>query len=245
MASAGSASGRLAGNDSAGGSLASFFSWMLFWCRMILMFAGRLLILLLIFIGMGTVYNEAVGDGRMPSLHPVPAAAKTLHRAVDLNTTASLPVTAPNEVRWQAMTSSRRLLGVVSPEISRWLDRLHAEDRIVYGDPPDPMLMYDRPDDTSLLGAYRHFNGKLYLGRDFWDVSDGEKVCVLVHEYRHSRQNMPKQLASQLSRLLVGKASEYASPTEDEAFQYESRAYKALGLSSELIDPYLKARSLD
>jgi hypothetical protein len=227
------------------GSSAGFWRRLLFAGRKLLMFGGRLAIMLVLFIGLGTVYNETVGDGALPRIHPVPASALKLRQSTLLNTSASLPGTASPEARWAAMASSRKLLGIVSPDIAQWLERLHAEGRIAYEAPPDTLLVYDRPVDTSLLGAYRHFNGKLYLGQDFWDISDGEKVCVLVHEYRHSRQNLPKQIAIQLARLLVGKASEYASPIEDEAFVYEHRAYQALGLPDDLIQPYLKARSLD
>jgi hypothetical protein len=227
------------------GSSAGFWRRLLFVVRMLLMFGGRLAIMLVLFIGLGTVYNETVGDGALPRINPVPASAVKLRQSALVNTAAPLPNTASPEARWAAMASSRKLLGIVSPDIAQWLERLHAEGRIAYEAPPDTLLVYDRPVDTSLLGAYRHFNGKLYLGQDFWGISDGEKVCVLVHEYRHSRQNLPKQIAIQLARLLVGKASEYASPIEDEAFVYEHRAYRALGLPDNLIQPYLQARSLD
>jgi hypothetical protein len=227
------------------GSSAGFLRRLLFVTRMLLMFSGRLALMLVLFIGLGTVYNETVGDGALPRIHKVPALAVKLRRGALVNTSVLLPDSASAEARWAAMATSRKLLGIVSPEIAQWLERLHAEGRIAYGAPPDTLLMYDRPVDTSLLGAYRHLNGKLYLGQDFWGISDGEKVCVLVHEYRHSRQNLPKQIAIQLARLLVGKASEYASPIEDEAFAYEHRAYQALGLPDDLIQPYLQARSLD
>jgi hypothetical protein len=190
---------------------------------------GRMLMLLLLLIGLCTVFDNTIGDGPLPHFNSLKTMTSSLIAAAHRNTTARL--THLNSYQaWPALAPSRDLLTALSPEISAWLYDLHRQNRILYTTPTDAYGAYGVTADTPILAAYRHIDGKLYLGQNFWHLSDGQKVAVLAHEYRHSRQNAPKRIGTMLAQLLGGGQLRYASRIEDEAFDYERQAQSALGI---------------
>lgn len=198
--------------------------------RQLLKRVGRLLILAIALIGLGTVYDEVIGDGTLPHLNQVAAIKPVYPILARQNTTQSLstPLTAPEA--GQALSPSRNLLIALSPEIGAWLYDLHQQGHIVYTEPAESLTIYSKQDGTETIAAYRHLNGTLYIGKTFWRLSDGQKAAVLAHEYRHFRQNLPKRISRQLAQLAGAGHFDYQSPIEEEAFAYERQALSALGL---------------
>jgi hypothetical protein len=191
---------------------------------------GRILLLFLLIIGLCTVFDDTIGDGALPQFNALNIIAPKLATQAKQNTTATFTTHPTASDAWQAMGPSRDLLIALSPEIAAWVYQMHQEHRIIYTTPTDAYATYGIASNTPLLAAYRHMDGKLYIGHAFWTLSDGQKVVVLTHEYRHYRQNAPKRISHMLAQLLGGGQLHYESRIEDEAFSYEHQAQAALGI---------------
>lgn len=190
----------------------------------------RLILTLLILLGACTLYDQAIGDGRLPRLNDLSGISSFSAQARSNTTLNSLenPAIQPG---WNHLAASRELLTAVSPEIAAWLYTLHEQNRIVYGSPLHLSAFYGKTSETPVLAAYEKLGGKLYIGNDFWVLNDGEKAAILAHEFRHSRQNWPKVLSHRLAQLIGGGQFHYQSSLEAEAFAYERQVRSAFGLS--------------
>lgn len=190
----------------------------------------RLILTLLILLGACTLYDQAIGDGRLPRLNDLSDISQFTAQARENTTLSKLenPVAQPD---WKNLAASRELLTAVSPEIAAWLYALHEQNRIIYDSPHHLSAFYGKAPETPVLAAYEKLGGKLYLGDDFWVLNDGEKAAILAHEYRHSRQSWPKVLSHRLAQLIGGGQLHYQSSLEAEAFAYERQVRSALGLS--------------
>lgn len=199
-------------------------------CKHIGQHLYRILILFLLLIGLCTVFDEVIGDGTLPRFNELKTVAPALISQAKRNTTYIFNYQSDAKA-WSALKPSRELLTALSPEIAAWLYDLHQKQQIVYREPSHTdAKTYGLPTDTPLIAAYRHLDGKLYLGKAFWALPDGQKIAVLAHEYRHFRQNPPKRFSRQLAQLMGGGRLHYTSTIEDEAFAYEKQAQAALGL---------------
>ncbi len=191
----------------------------------------RVILLMALIIGFCTIYDEAIGDGALPSFNTLKAISPAFAAQAIRNTTQTLQPDASEAKHWQAMAPSRELLTALSPEIAAWLYKLRQQDRLAFHEPSESLpTVFHAASETQVIAAYRHLDGTLYLGQTFWRLSDGQKAAVLAHEYRHSRQNLPKRISRQLAQIAGGGGLHYQSLIEDEAFAYERQAQAALGL---------------
>lgn len=191
----------------------------------------RVILLMALIIGFCTIYDEAIGDGTLPTFNVIKSASPAFTAQAMRNTTQALQPNASDAIQWQAMAPSRELLTALSPEIAAWLYELQAQNRLVFHEPAESLnAVFNASAETRVIAAYRHLDGKLYLGQAFWQLSDGQKVAVLAHEYRHARQNLPKRISRQLAQIAGGGRLHYQSMIEDEAFAYERQAQAALGI---------------
>lgn len=190
----------------------------------------RLVLTLLILLGACTLYDQAIGDGRLPRFNEL-ASSSSISALSRMNSTSAYAPMENLRTGWLAMAHSRELLTAISPEIVVWLYDLNQKNRIEYGKAPATLFLYGKSSDTPVMAAYEVLSGKLYIGSAFWALSDGEKAAVLAHEYRHTRQNWPKQISDRLAQLASGGQLRYQSRLEAEAFDYERQARAALGLS--------------
>jgi len=187
--------------------------------------------LMLIIIGLGTVWNATIGDGSLPQLTALTHLSPKQAQLAQHSTTANLPITTIRSSYWEALSSSRSLLLSLSPQLAQWLLNLHLRQHIKIQDPDDIHQTYHVSSETPLLAAYRFNEDTLYLGEAFWKLSDGQKVTVIAHEYRHSRQNFGKRLSVQLAQWMGLGQLQAISPLEDEARDYERQAANALGIN--------------
>lgn len=183
--------------------------------------------LMLLLIGAGTVWDATVGDGALPHLNNV----KHLSNLAQMNSTASMTPQTIRPVYWEALAPSRNLLLSLSPQIALWLQDLHQRGHIETREPGDIHQTYHVSDETALLAAYRFTQDTLYLGDDFWKLSDGQKVAVITHEYRHSRQNPGKRISYQMAQWLGMGQLQSQTPMENEAMDYERQAQSAMGMN--------------
>ena len=190
----------------------------------------NILLLLLIVIGLGSVWNAVIGDGSLPRLSTLQHFSPMQVKLAQYNSTGNLPVSTIRSAYWEALSPSRSLLLSISPQLSQWLLDLHLRQHIKVQEPEDIYQTYHVASSETLLAAYRYNEDTLYLGEAFWQLSDGQKVTVLAHEYRHSRQNFGKRMSVQLAQWMgLGQLQAY-SPLEDEARDYERQAAIALGI---------------
>ncbi|WP_303673353.1 hypothetical protein [Vampirovibrio chlorellavorus] len=188
--------------------------------------ATRWLSATLILLGLCTLYDQGVGDGTLPGLNDL-SGIREIRSAARQNSSRSLKGPA----HWQSLSGGRSLLLALSPSLADWLYQLHHQRKIVYAAPAHWQSAYGQSSETPLLAAYEPWSGKLYIGADFWTLSDGEKAAILAHEYRHARQNWPKVISHRLAQWLMHGQLQYHTPLEREAFDYERQARAALGLS--------------
>lgn len=182
--------------------------------------------LLLILLGLCTLYDQGMGDGTLPGLNDISTVAE-LRTLAGQNRTQDLKTSGD----WDALRPARRLLVNLSPTLGDWLYTLHQQNRIVYHSPVGVQAHYHQTQTVPVLAAYEFWSGRLYLGPDFWKLSEGEKVAVLAHEARHARQNWAKIISQRLALLITRGHLPYDNPLEAEAFDFERQARVALGLS--------------
>jgi hypothetical protein len=176
------------------------------------------------------LYDQAIGDGPLPPINNVSAVSK-FRTLSQINSTLDLPPALTSTEGWQALSQSRAMIVVLSPEIEEWLYDLKRKDKITYGKAPTTLSFYKKSAGTPIFAAYEPLGGKLYIGIDFWGLSNGEKAAILAHEYRHARQNWPKLISIRLMQGLWGGQLSDQSRLENEALDYERQARAALGLS--------------
>jgi hypothetical protein len=198
-------------------------------CQIMVRRVANMILLLLLFIGAGTVWDATVGDGPLPRLNNLKHQSPAWVRLSQQNTTAQASPLQIRQAYWQALSPSRRLLLSLSPQIALWLDTLHRHGHIETHEPEGIHQTYHVSADTPLLAAYRYSQDTLYLGPAFWRLSEGQKVAVLAHEYRHSRQNAGKRISYQLAQWMSMGQLQNNSPMETEAMAYEREAELALG----------------
>lgn len=180
----------------------------------------------LIVLGLCTLYDQGVGDGKLPSFNDL-SGIREIRSAARQNSSQNLKAPA----NWQTLSGGRSLLLALSPPLAHWLYQLHHQRKIVYAPPAHWQSAYGQSSETPLLAAYEPWSGKLYIGTAFWALDDGEKAAILAHEYRHARQNWPKVISHRLAQWLIHGQLQYHAPLESEAFDYERQARAALGLS--------------
>ncbi len=185
-------------------------------------------------------------DGPLPTLHSIQSTAPELIPGLRLNTTRKLSnqdnVSAQDY--WQGLQPTLSIVKAVAPEIHQWVQDQHSTGRIIYETKLSGKKI-DADADSETIAGYQNRNKTLHLEKAFWSLSDGDKATVLIHEYRHSRQSTYKGAREGMIQFLQGDPQRYESLIEDEAYQYQLEAYRALGLRpSEFVIQYLKGRHL-
>lgn len=196
--------------------------------------------------GGGQSYSLTVGDGPLPTLHTIAATHK---KQVQANTTANFFNNASEASRkewWAALAPTREVLKGLSPEIHDWFVKMHEDKKLVFYSHNK-----DKGSKQDSLAYFDVFSRKMYLDTSFLVNNDGEKASIIIHEYRHSRQNAGKLLADfiSLKRIATTNAEivankmghhvhpgtwSYGSIIEDEAHLLEHEALKKMGLDAHL-----------
>ncbi|MBY0403317.1 MAG: hypothetical protein K2X66_05430 [Cyanobacteria bacterium] len=189
-------------------------------------------------IGAGHVYNEAIGDGRLPQFKVNRSHQETSQNKIYQNTTIHLQgqKNISAEAYWASLQPTLKILKVVSPEIEAWVQDRHQLNKIQYTLP--------ETEEQGAIAAFDPRNKTLHFGEPFWAMADGHKAAAIAHEYRHSRQNIPKMISTRITQMMTGKFLDYPCLVEDEAHLYQQEFYRAIGMSDEEVLPYLKARDL-
>lgn len=156
------------------------------------------------------------GDGALPGFKAVRAIQKQAH----ITPVSTTDVT-------QALKATRGILQQTSPAVAEWVWDLQRRDRIIH----HFQIPIDHPDYTVTLAFQSPMVHYLLLAPAFWQQSDIDKAAILVHEYRHSRQNVAKVLAVRGWQFLTLQAvfRPDANQLEDEAYQYQAHFYQAVG----------------
>jgi hypothetical protein len=199
---------------------------------------AKLYFMFLATIGGGFAYNAVVGDGPLPPMKQMDGNDAAWRQRLN----ARLPYTqqfgAPSdEQHWTNLQPALAIVDEVSPEIGQWVRQQRDSGK----------LSFSIPDRTleEALAAYDPLNKSLHIAPAFWQLRIGDQAAVLVHEFRHSRQNMPKSVAIRLTQLITGDILHYPSQIEDEAYDYQLDFYRAIGLRPDEIEFYLTERNLN
>jgi len=211
--------------------------------RSILARIGRILLLMLLVIAVSFVIGETIGDGDLPEFYSMPV--EKLADPVTQNTTAHLAqskLPRRHEESWMALYHTLRILETASPEISDWVRDRNNKNLLIL----DFNIPVDHPSYSTTYAFQSVLTGHLLLSSHFWRLTDIEKAGVLVHEYRHSRQNFFKVMAGRAWQVLSikGLLNPDESVLEDEAYLYQSEFYKAIGYRAPAIEAWLKHRGI-
>jgi hypothetical protein len=184
-------------------------------------------VLTLAILGGAEVYNRVYGDGPLPRFAIDHGLTHT-----ELDATKTLELSGrhltPQE-GWQGLQSSVEILNKVVPEVADWLKTLHQQGKIKFDLPAED---YKGQYEDSFIGAvstHHTQSGNLNISQGFWEMSEWEKAGFIVHEYRHSRQNIVKTLKISALNAVTGHVREYSTgQIEAEAYLYEKAFYAVL-----------------
>lgn len=205
----------------------------------------RLLLLLLAVIGLCRLVDAALGPDVVPGFRPVDTGRARTLILMSGNLTRGFGARADEldgDLYWEGLQGTVRLLELANPDVARWLLERHDRKRIVY----NFRIPMDHPAYAGTLAFQSPVVPYLLLAPGFWEESDLDKAAVLVHEYRHSRQNFAKTMAERGWQLLTLKVL-YApddNRLEDEAYLYQYGFYRAFGMNPGWLEYLLKQRDL-
>ena len=178
-----------------------------------------------------------MGDGPIPDVRPVNVEAPDWAKQVRARETVHLQDKAVSaEAKWQGLQPALAVLDQILPEVSAWVRDRQAQQLLVF-DGEGAGLEH-------AIAAYQPSTKKLFVNEYYWGMNTGNQAAVLAHEFRHSKQNFPKLIAVTVGQLVTGGVFKYPSLIEDEAFQYQSRYLKAIGLKPTEIEYYLQERHI-
>jgi hypothetical protein len=176
-------------------------------------------------IGTCSVLDKIIGDGFLPAFTP---SKYTEQKAI---------TQLKNGQDYQAsLQTVFRILRTVNPPIAYWLKRQTVQYQFVF-----PI---DHPQYKETKALHIPFINMLLLGPGFWKETDLDKAAIIVHEYRHSRQNFAKTIGERTSQFLSGQAflNPDATRLEDEAYLYQAAFYQAVGAEPDWLWYHLQAR---
>jgi hypothetical protein len=123
--------------------------------------------------------------------------------------------------RWAGLAPALAILDYVNPDVASWIRQRHDRGELVFTD-----RYQCEEDQFPPLAKYDHFRGKLTINRGIFAENDGIVASLLCHEYRHSRQGLPKVALHALSYLL--RTGGDSSIVENDAMLYERDACVAI-----------------
>lgn len=127
----------------------------------------------------------------------------------------------PADARWAGMAPALSILDRVNPDVAAWVRQKHERGDLVFTD-----SYKCEKGEFPALAKYHHFRGTLTINRGLFAENDGTAASLLCHEYRHSRQELPKVVLHALSFLV--RTSGDSSIVENDAMLYERDAYVAI-----------------
>jgi hypothetical protein len=187
-------------------------------CRNLPRYLAKYCAVILAALGLLQIW-QAGGDGPMPTfrtLHPIKNLDpfRTSHpRCIFADTS--------NAARWQALAPALEILDEVNPDVADWVRRTQQAGKLHFH-----KRARSKSCSTGQLGEYDALGGRLTIFSGLFAENDGTIAAVLCHEYRHSRQRLPKTLVYALSFLL----QEDGDPAiiENDALLYEQEAHLAI-----------------
>jgi hypothetical protein len=174
--------------------------------------------LVLVLFGLLSLW-EAHGDGRIPVLTSLLPST-----GINPSRLSSLPCAAEgvsDEARWRGLAPALKILDEVNPQVAAWVRQKRADGSIAFfedyrggGDKQRSLAKYDR------------LRRRLIVNRWLFCENDGTVAAILCHEYRHSRQSIPKLIRCALSFILTKDGD--SSILENDAVLYEQEATFAI-----------------
>jgi hypothetical protein len=162
---------------------------------------------------------ECCGDGRIPVFTSlVPTQGINPSRLSSLSCAAK---GVSDESRWGGLAPALKVLDQVNPQVAAWVRRNHDEGTVAFFDD-----YRGAGDGRSSLAKYDCLRRRLIVNRLLFCEKDGSMAAILCHEYRHSRQSLPKLLRCAVSFALTKDWD--SSVLENEAVLYEQEANFAI-----------------
>jgi hypothetical protein len=210
-------------------------------------------------VGVGYMYDQAVGDRHVPVFHlnanpeTKSGLPQNLDALLDQNTISRFgPILSSKRIvpengkltaeeGYRLLQPSLSIVRQVVPEIADWYAKMQQEGRLIYG----PHERAERAYGADVYAAYDQIRGTLHIGSAFWDMTELDKAANMVHEFRHARQNMPKVISDRLGQALTFRLLSDECRIEDEAYLYQEAFYRALGRPASFdVQAYLQSRGL-
>jgi hypothetical protein len=161
----------------------------------------------------------AAGDGPLPAFTDLLAPCGINPTRVSSSHCFRLGTSA--EARWAGLAPALAILDRVNPDVAAWVRDEKQGDNLVFTD-----SYQCENDQFPPLAKYDHFRGTLTVNRGIFAENDGTAASLLCHEYRHSRQSLPKVVLHALSFLI--RPGGDSSIVENDAMLYERDACVAI-----------------
>jgi hypothetical protein len=194
------------------------------------------ILVILAVLGACAVLDKFIGDG------PLPQFATAVHLGGILNVTKPAEDPPPDRRDYEAaLQPAIGILRATAPDIAQWVTRHRDSGSIVY---EFALPVEHARSTTGTLAFLLPAVDMLVLTRDFWEQTDVDKAGILVHEYRHSRQNLTRKIVERGSQVLSLQIfhDPEATTLEDEAYLYQLSFYHALGQEPAWLRYHLRAR---
>jgi len=187
-------------------------------CRNVPRYCLKYCVAVLAMFGLLQVW-QAGGDGPIPAFHGLRPAAKldpfrTSHPQCVFSQTT-------DQARWQGLTPALAILSEVNPEVAAWVRQTHQDGKLHFS-----RRAKGGANPFGQLAKYDAIRGELTVTSGLFAENDGTIAAVLCHEYRHSRQRIPKTMVYALSFLW--RAGGDSAIIENDALLYEQEANLAI-----------------
>jgi hypothetical protein len=181
-------------------------------------YAARYVALVLVLLGLLNVW-EACGDGPIPEfcyLTPSQGLNPYLVSAPHCIREAT-----PDGTRWDGLAGPLKVLDKVNPRVAGWVREKRDRGQLRFTDG-------GRRERNNLCPLAKHdaLDRTLTINRGLFAENDGTVATILCHEYRHSRQSLPKVVKYAISFLV--RAGGDSSIVETDALLYEEDARTAV-----------------
>jgi len=166
---------------------------------------------------MGTlgIYDAIIGDGDVvpPRIMGRLTEARTLAQN---NTTKYFKgIRLTEKDAWRELQTTFKILRAINPEAEKWIRDCYASGRF-----------HVDMSDNGMYASFDCIDRSVKLRSSFFKLNDGEKACVLSHEWRHSKQNPYKFAKLILSFMITRKLN--TDIVENDAYLYEMESYNSL-----------------
>lgn len=165
-------------------------------------------------MGCLSLYDATVGDGDIPEPRLLGRLSPARSLAV-YNTTRDVNLQTTEDEAWEKLQPTLVILKEVAPHVETWIRDRRRRGKFVVD-----------MSDTGMYAGFDCVSREIKLRSMFFRLEDGEKACVIAHEWRHSKQN-PTKFGKLIISFVITRELK-TELVENDAYLYESDVHDSL-----------------